>query len=82
MNFKGLLILLLFSITGIETASTQDTFTKSAIVEASADKVWSKLRQLDGLEEIAPQLLSDSWIHDNARPGSRLRTILFSSRNA
>ena len=50
-------------------AAQNNQFIKSQIVEASADKVWEQLRQLDGLEKIAPQLITDSWLVNDAQPG-------------
>jgi len=47
----------------------ESTFIKSQIVDASADQVWERLRQLDGLEDIVPDLLASSWIHNDAKPG-------------
>ena len=59
-------ILILF---GNLLVAQQSSFVKSQIVNASADEVWERLRKLDGLEEIAPHLLNETWIHDNALPG-------------
>ena len=44
-------------------------FTKSKIIQASADDVWERLRALDGLEDIVPNFLSDSWVVNDAKPG-------------
>lgn len=70
MTFKyltsALLITFLLSNSAI---AQQSSFVKSQIVSASADEVWERLRKLEGLEEIVPQLLNDTWLHDKAQPG-------------
>ena len=45
------------------------SLTTTKIINASADDVWNRLRQLDGLEEIIPEFLADSWVINDATPG-------------
>ncbi len=71
MKFKFLISALFFSFFFINTVAAQQTsFVKSQIVEASADEVWERLRKLDGLEEIVPHLLTDTWLIGDAKPGA------------
>mgnify|MGYP001794658105 CR=1 FL=1 len=53
----------------VQAQTTDADITKSQIIAASADEVWERLRQLDGLEEIIPDFLGDSWLVASAEPG-------------
>ena len=67
---KSLLaVVFLCSTVAVFAQSANADITKSQIIEASADEVWERLRQLDGLEEIIPNFLGDSWLVNNAEPG-------------
>ena len=68
----GMTVLSLVCMTYLEVpAQIQKTIslTKTKVINASADDVWERLRELDGLEEIIPDFLSDSWIINDATPG-------------
>ena len=67
---KNSIILSFFMlIISFPLTAQQKSFVKSQMVEASADDVWERLRTLDGLEDFAPQHISDSWVHDKKAPG-------------
>ena len=70
MKIKFVITALFFSFIFVNTTTAQKaSFVKSQIVEASADEVWERLRKLDGLEEIVPHLLTDTWLIGNTKPG-------------
>ncbi len=66
-QFVAICLLALVSLAFSQT--NEISLTKSKIINASADDVWERLRKLDGLEEIVPNFLQDSWVIDNAEPG-------------
>lgn len=67
LNVLALLVLGLASTA--QAQSNEITMTKSQIINASADDVWNRLRKLDGLEQIIPNFLEDSWVIGDATPG-------------
>ena len=70
---KNLMIIALvaFTFISLNTKAQQSDaiITKSVVINASADDVWERLRQLDKLEEIVPSFLATSWIVDGVKPG-------------
>ena len=44
--------------------------TKTKVINASADEVWERLRQLDKIEELTPDYIGDSWVIGNIGVGA------------
>ncbi len=70
-NLIALAAILIMGL-GFQKANAQSAnaiVTKTQVINASADDVWERLRQLDKLEEIIPDFLANSWLVGGAKPG-------------
>ncbi|MEM8909302.1 MAG: SRPBCC family protein, partial [Bacteroidota bacterium] len=59
------------SIIGSNAQSSDAIVTKTTVINASADDVWERLRQLDKIEELTPDFVGDSWIDGELGVGAK-----------
>ncbi|MEM8509574.1 MAG: SRPBCC family protein [Bacteroidota bacterium] len=74
MRLRKILFGLGLFLIGFTNAFAQNPdaiLSKSVVINASADEVWSRLRKLDKIEELTPDFVGDSWIEGAVGVGAK-----------
>ena len=73
MKTKKSIIIIALIFAGFAQGKAQKSdaiMTKTKVINASADEVWERLRQLDKIEELTPDYIGDSWVIGNIGVGA------------